>query len=412
REGIVRFVDMDATEEDSLFMAPYDSLKISPLQGFDVTINLNIDKNAIFNIIVDEGNGDFLRLKGIGQLTGGIDPSGKITMVGSYEISEGSYDLSFNFLKRKFLIQKGSKIVWTGEPTTADIDVTAIYIANTAPYDLVRAQNDAVNDTYRQKLPFEVHLTMRGVLLLPVITFDIVLPGDKNYNVEKSILTEVENRLLQMRQEPAEMNKQVFALLLLNRFVAENPFDNTGGGGLDPGSFARQSVSKLLTEQLNQLAGNLIEGVDINFEVASSQDYSTGTRQDRTDFNVGLSKRLLSDRLVVTVGSNFELEGPQQTSGKGQKNNVAGNIAIDYKLSRSGRYMLRAYRKNDYEGAIEGYVIETGLGFIISVDFSRWSQLFNRKKRKAAREERKQAAEDDKQKIDNSVKESGNEISL
>ena len=82
----------------------------------------------------------FLRLKGTGQLTAGIDASGKITLVGSYEIDEGSYNLSFNFLKRNFIIQKGSRIVWTGEPTTAQIDVTAIYIANTAPLDLVQGQ--------------------------------------------------------------------------------------------------------------------------------------------------------------------------------------------------------------------------------------------------------------------------------
>ena len=128
REGIVRFVDYSAIPEDSLFMAPYDSLKTSPLLGYDISVNLTINKNATFNLIVDQGNGDFLRLKGDGQLTAGIDPSGKITLVGSYEINEGSYDLSFNFIKRKFIIQKGSRIVWTGEPTTAQVNVTAIYI--------------------------------------------------------------------------------------------------------------------------------------------------------------------------------------------------------------------------------------------------------------------------------------------
>ncbi|MEO6868222.1 MAG: translocation/assembly module TamB domain-containing protein, partial [Ginsengibacter sp.] len=42
REGIVRFVDYSATAEDSLLMAPYDSLKVSPLVGFDVSVNINI----------------------------------------------------------------------------------------------------------------------------------------------------------------------------------------------------------------------------------------------------------------------------------------------------------------------------------------------------------------------------------
>ncbi|MEP6583797.1 MAG: translocation/assembly module TamB domain-containing protein, partial [Ginsengibacter sp.] len=93
REGIVRFVDYSATPEDSLFMAPYDSLKISPLQGYDVSVNIRINRNATFNLIVDQGNGDFLRIKGDGEMTGGIDASGKITLTGSYEINEGSYDL-------------------------------------------------------------------------------------------------------------------------------------------------------------------------------------------------------------------------------------------------------------------------------------------------------------------------------
>src|SRR5664279_4642815 len=118
REGIVRFVDYSATAEDSLLMVPYDSLNISPLLGYDVSVNITITKEAIFNMIVDAANGDFLKLKGTGQLTAGIDASGKITLVGSYEIDEGSYNLSFNFLKRNFIIQKGSRIVWTGEPTT------------------------------------------------------------------------------------------------------------------------------------------------------------------------------------------------------------------------------------------------------------------------------------------------------
>ena len=399
REGIVRFVDYSAIAEDSLFMAAYDSLNTSPLIGYDVSLNININREAVFNLIVDAGNGDFLRVKGNGQLNAGIDASGKITLVGSYEIDEGSYDLSFNFIKRKFLIQKGSRIVWTGEPTSAQLDVTAIYVANTAPLDLVQGQLIGDPDIYKQKLPFEVHLRMQGELLKPQISFNVLLPEEKNYNVSNDIISAVQTKLIQMRQEPGEMNKQVFALLLLNRFVSENPFDNSSGGSLDANTFARQSVSKLLTEQLNSLAEGLIEGVDINFDLATTEDYTTGAKQNRTDFNVGVSKRLLNDRLTVTVGSNFELEGPRQVNQ--QQNNVAGNISINYKLSKDGRYALRAYRKNDYTGALEGYVVETGVGFIISVDFNKFKEILTskeerRKNRKIKKEnnviEKKEAA--------------------
>jgi hypothetical protein len=176
--------------------------------------------------------------------------------------------------------------------------------------------------------------------------------------------------------------------LVLNRFVGSNPFESSGEG-FSAGSFARQSVSKLLTEQLNDLASGLIEGVDINFDVASSDDYTTGSRRNRTDLNVGLSKRLLNDRLTVTVGSNFQLEGPQQTSQR--SNNIAGNVAVNYMLSKDGRYMLRFYRKNDYEGVLDGYVIETGLGFIISVDYNRFREVLMGKKKRAERAAQREA---------------------
>ena len=235
REGIVRFVDYSATAEDSLLMVPYDSLNVSPLIGYDVSVNIQVSKDASFNLIVDAANGDFLRLKGTGQLTAGIDASGKVTLVGSYEIDEGSYNLSYNFLKRKFLIQKGSRIVWTGEPTTAQIDVTAIYIANTAPIDLVQGEVTGDQTIYKQKVPFEVHLTMTGELLQPNIAFDIQLPEDKNYNVAGDVVTTSRAKLAQLRQEPGEMNKQVFALLLLNRFVGQDPF-TSGGGSVTRGN--------------------------------------------------------------------------------------------------------------------------------------------------------------------------------
>jgi translocation and assembly module TamB len=381
RKGIVRFVDLKATPMDSLFMLPYDSLNTSSLIGYNIAVNIEIDKEAEFNLIVDAGNGDFLKVKGEASLTAGIDPSGKVTLVGAYEINEGAYELSFNFIKRRFDIQKGSRIVWSGEPTTGDIDVSAVYIAIASPLDLVQNQlsqsPNIIKNTYRQKLPFEVHLYLKGQLLQPEITFDVILPEDKNYIVSKEIITTVQARLIQLREEPSELNKQVFALLLLNRFVNENPFDNSNGG-MDPGAFAKQSVSRLLTEQLNQLAGGLIEGVDINFDLTSASDYTTGEKRDRTDFNVGITKRLLGDRLTVSVGSNFELEGPRPANQKSNNNNLAGNIALDYKISRDGRYILRAYRKNEYEGIIEGYVVETGIGFIINVDYNHFREIFLR----------------------------------
>ncbi|MBO9199289.1 MULTISPECIES: translocation/assembly module TamB domain-containing protein [Niastella] len=401
REGIVQFVDMDAPENDTLFMkmrAGLDSLNKSGLTGLDISANVEIKKEAEFTMIVDEGNGDFVRMQGEGLLTGGIDPSGKTTLTGSYEIKSGSYELNYNMLRRKFNIQEGSKIVWNGEPTSADLDVTAIYTVKAAPMDLVKNQvegeDEGVRNTYLTRLPFEVLLKLKGELMQPQVSFDIQLPESSN-EMARGTTTTINNRLIQLREEPSELNKQVFALILLNRFVGDNPFESSAGG-VTAESLARQSASKLLTEQLNRLAGSLVHGVDINFDVTSYDDYSSGSAQTRTEMNVGVSKNLLSDRLRVTVGSNFDLEGSAQTSS-GSSNAIAGNVAVDYSLSKDRRYMLRGYRKNEYEGAIDGYVIETGAGFIITLDYNKFRNLFLGKKGREERRQRMQRAREQEQ---------------
>jgi hypothetical protein len=58
----------------------------------------------------------------------------------------------------------------------------------------------------------------------------------------------------------------VFALLLLNRFIGENPFASESGG-TTVSSLARESASKILSQQLNNLAGDLISGVELNFDL-------------------------------------------------------------------------------------------------------------------------------------------------
>lgn len=374
REGVVRFVDYDSIAAGRTVINPLDTIISTELKGIDLNANIQTDTGAMFTMIIDERSGDALKIQGRADLAAAMDKSGKISLTGDYEVTRGSYQLSFNFLKRRFDIQRGSTLTWTGDPTSANVNITAVYIARTAPIDLVQNQlagqsQSAVNQ-YKQKLPFNVLLKMNGELMKPLITFDVLLPEDRI-----SQWPVVTAKLEQVRRDEAELNKQVFALLLLGRFVAENPFQSAGEG-TSTGTMVRQSAAGILTDQLNKLAGSLVSGVDLNFGVASEDDYSTGARSTRTDLTVGVSKSLLNDRLKVSVGSNFELEGPKNTNKS--SNNIAGDLAIDYQLSKDGTYRLRAYQRNRYEGVIEGQVVETGVSFIFTLDYDSFKELFRR----------------------------------
>jgi hypothetical protein len=398
RKGVVEFFDASAPKTDSILIArQLDSLKQSELTGLDVNATVNIDKNAAFTIVVDERNGDVVHLKGEAHLSGGIDPSGKTSLTGTFVVNNGSYNLSYATVSRKFNFKQGSTITWTGDPTSANINLTAIYIANVPPIDLVANQLSDENSTqYKQKLPFNVNLNLRNELMKPDISFDITLP-DSNYNVSSEVTTTVGTRLAQVRQDPNELNKQVLGVLVLGHFIGDNPLQSQGGSAGVEGAI-RNSVSSLLTDQLNSLAGDLIQGVDLNFGVTSGEDYSSGTATNRTDLNVGLSKRFLNDRLTVSVGNNFNLEGAQA----GQKtSNIAGNVSVNYKLSKDGRYTLRAYRKDEFI-VIQGQVVETGVGFSLTVDYNRFREIFRKRSaeekamRKRYKEEQKEKDEQEK----------------
>ncbi|MCS3530507.1 translocation/assembly module TamB domain-containing protein [Chryseobacterium sp. JUb7] len=385
RDGIVEFIDQDQVVLNKTVKA--DSLKAqSRIKGMDVSVNIEVSKEAKMSIIIDKANGDFVKLQGEAELTGGVDPSGKTTLVGVYEVEKGSYEMSVSILKRKFDIQKGSTITWTGEPTAAIMDITAIYKTDAAPIDLVEQQvTDASTiNQFKQRIPFNTLLKMKGDLLKPQITFDITT-DEKNNAVSSTVTDLVDQKLTQLRTQESEMNKQVFALLLLNRFIGENPFES--GAGMSGEMMARQSVSKLLSQQLNNLASGLIKGVDLNFGLDSSEDYSTGQKNTRTDLNVDISKKLLNDRLKVTVGSNFGLEGEARQNEN--MTNIAGDVTVDYSLSKDSRYMLRAYRKNEYQVALQGQIVETGLGFIITLDYDKFREIFQKSKNKRPKKENK-----------------------
>lgn len=373
QEGIVEFIDVRAIESKMVATSKKDSTNTTQIKGMNLVADINIDPEAELNVVVDPANGDVLKIKGTADLVATIDPSGKISMTGRYEINEGSYAISIVPLgKKPFKLVKGSTIVWTGEPTEANVNLSALYEVNAAPIDLLNTPDDPTTKT---KLPFQVYLNMKGELLKPIISFKIDLPENERGT---AVGSQAYTKLQYVNRDENELNKQVFALLALERFITNNPFQSLAGGGGGINSMARSSVSKLLTEQLNNLAADLIQGVDVDFGVNSSEDYSSGSLQQKTDLEVGLSKKLLNDRLTVTVGSSFALEGPQ--AGNSNAANIAGNVNLDYALSKDGKYRLRAYRRNQTESVVEGQIIETGVGFTLVVDYNRFREIFLKKR--------------------------------
>jgi translocation and assembly module TamB len=367
--GIVEFIDRDAKNDPFLASVnPKDTIK-STFRGIDLSANIEFSEKETFNIIIDPATGDKLTVKGNSTLTLDIDPTGDMILTGRYEIVEGTYDLSFyRLVKRNFSIEKGSTIVWAGNPLDATMDIRASHEVDASPMELMAAQttDEYTLNQYKQRLPFFVHLLIKGELLAPEISFQLDLAESKRNIFGGALYGKIQD----INTRESELNKQVFALLLLKRFISDNPFENRAGS--DVASTARRSVSKLLTEQLNRLSQN-VKGIELTFDVQSSEDYSSGEAEAQTQVQLGLQKSLLDDRLIVKVSGNFEVEG--EASDQNSVSDYIGDLALEYKLTEDGRFRITGFRNTNFD-MISGELIETGVGLIYIKDYNTLRELF------------------------------------
>lgn len=369
-----------------------DSLKLNPilnrnikkakqkssLTGFEISSIIEIDKQATLRLLMDPSSTDSLVVRGEAGLSFSIDRSGKMSLTGAYYLNEGSYLVSLeSVIKRKFNIDPGSTIIWNGDPMEAQISINAIYSVRASPIDLVADQMAGLSETdlngYKQRYPFLVVLKLRGEIAHPEISFEIQLPPE-----EKGILGgSVNAKLNMLNEDPSALNKQVFALLILGRFTQENPLQTETNA---VSAVARTTVGKFLSAQLNQLSSKVVPGVELNFDVQSYDEYQTGQEEGRTEVEIGVKKQLFNERLAVQVGGSVDVEG--ERAKQNSASDITSDVTLEYKLTKDGRYRLKAFRHNQYGGALEGDLVETGAGILYIRDFNKWKEFFRKPKNK------------------------------
>ena len=384
---IVRFVDRDTFDVNPPVVGfePEKKPGAAFAQFLNYNLNISLTKDAALTILLDPTTGDEIKVQGDANLNAGVDPGGHLILAGTYVLDKGYYDLHYQFLERKFNLVKGSTITFAGEPLQAEANIVAQYIANTNSNNLLTNEVTDVtpnlSNSFNQQLPFRVVLYLTGRLSKPNINFDIQLP-ESNSLLNNDLRTTLENKLQQIRTDPAAINKQVFSLLLFNRFVSEQSSDFFKGNGSDFNDLARQSVSQFLSSALNEIASDLFKGIDVDLNLNSYNDFSNGGNTERTDLNVAISKSFANDRLVISVGQNFGISGNDATSKAGSSSSgFKPDISVAYKLTADGRYLVRAYTKNQFEVVLDGYVVETGLAFVVTMDYNKFKELFRKKKK-------------------------------
>ena len=373
RDGVVIFVNKE--NPDALLTRNNGEASNSFFAGMDINTTLEIANEATFTIVLDEKTQDKLQASGEAVLNLNIDPNQDIRLSGRLELNSGFYRTSlYNLVSREFKLQKGSSIVWSGDPYDAKMDVTAIYEIVTSAASLMSSisygQDSNVSRSYQQSAPFLVYLNIDGQLMKPELSFELDMPENARGNFGGAVY----GRIQQLNQQESELNKQVFSLLALNRFYPTTGSDGSSGGAI---SIARNNVNKVLSSELTTISNKLLgkTGFKLGFDIDSFDDYQSGTAQSRTQLNINASKKLFDDRLIVTAGSAVDVEGSASSSDTATP--LIGNVTLEYLLTEEGIYRLKGFRRQEYQNVIDGQLIVTGLAFIFDREFNKFSQLFN-----------------------------------
>lgn len=327
--------------------------------GLSMNFDISVTPESEIQIIFDSQIGDIMRGRGFGDLKVEIDKQGSFTMFGDYTIQEGEYLFTLqNLINKRFRIEQGGTIRWSGDPYDADLDVKALYRLRTSLFDLAANQSDT-SDIYRRRVPVETVLHLTDKLMNPTINFDIQLPGTDESTremIERIITTD------------QEMNRQVFSLLILNRFVPpEDGFNSALSYGM--GSTSTELLSNQLSNWLSQISNDFDIGVN----------YRPGDEISSQEVELALSTQLFDDRVIIDGNLGVAGNHPAQTQ---RTSNIIGDVNVEVKITPEGKFRVKAFnRSNTFDILNTNAPYTQGVGIFYRKEFDSLSELFRREKR-------------------------------
>jgi hypothetical protein len=319
-------------------------------------IAVEVTNDLELQLIFDPTVGDILKSVGRGNLRFSLDKDNQVNLFGEYAIEQGDYLFTMgNLINKRFLLHPGGHITWNGTPANATIDVTALYPLRTSLGDLVQ---DAVSgwsaSDYSAKVPVECTLHLTDNLLNPTVTFGIEFP---------SLDTRVRSTLQGILAGPDEINKQVFALLLMNRFY---PMDAQDALLRDAGyQTGVATASEMLSRQFSRWLSRLSSNLDIGVA------YRPGDQESNNEFEIALSTRIWDNRISISANGNV-VEGAK-ASGQSP---ITGDFDVDVKLNAPGTLKLKAYSHTDTKITYNATETIQGVGLSYQENFDTLRELF------------------------------------
>ena len=342
-------------------------------RGFEMIFDLDVNRNAEVEIVVDQSSGSTLSGRGSGNIFIETNIDGKFNIWGDFIAYEGVYNFkNLGLIDKKFAVEQGGTIVWEGDPLEAQLNIGATY-------QVPGGANPALlvdNPNFNRKIPTNVGIQLRGNLIKPDDPiFDISFP-----NTTGIVVSEINYRLAD--QERRQL--QAISLLSQGIFISDV-------------SVSFQGITNNLYEKASDVFSTLLGSNEgkLNVGLNYLQGEENPAFDLRTEDRIGLTlSTQISDRILINGKIGVPIDGVEQSV-------IVGDVQIDFILNESGSLKAKVFnRENDFRYLGDEFGYTQGMGMSYQVDFNTFQELLTKFTSKASQSKEYDVIQNDFQAIE------------
>lgn len=346
----LEFVSTAETKKDDFFT----KAEKEKSGEFDLSLTIAATPEAKVQLIYNSQIGDIIKAQGEGILLFGMDSEGNMSLSGNYNPTKGDYLFTLqNVLNKRFSIEQGGSIIWSGNPYNATIDLNAVYKLKASLYDILANQE---NNSQSQRIPVECIINLQDELINPTIGFGINFPSADESTKDK---------LSQFFNTEEEMNKQILSLIVMGKFYTpeymRGSYEAQNANAI--GSTASEMFSNQLSNWLSQISSNW----DVGF------NYRPGNQVTDDEIEVALSTQIFNDR--VTLNGNIGNNVNQYGTNNSNSSQIVGDFEMSVKLVPSGKISFKAYNRSNNNRIYETAPYTQGIGLSFKEEYNSLDEL-------------------------------------
>lgn len=347
--------------------------KVEETGGLNIVLNLDITKDALGEVVIDQTSGSSLLGRVDGKMLIAIDRLFNIKMYGDLVVDEGLYNFKYGgIINKPFVVQKGGTVSWNGDPYKADLNIEAIHRVKANPKVLLESLS--VN----RKIDVDLVTSVTGELFESNQEFMVQIP-----NASSTVSSELDFKL---NIDKDSRMRQFFSLLVSKTFFDENTLNNTG-------AVISSTTSELISNAVTDIFNNDGDKFQINFGYTAGESSDVEDLSIDNQIDIGVATEI-NERILI----NGKLGVPVGTSTQSA---VVGEVKVEFLLNKKGTLRSSVFnRQNEiqYSEEEEGYT--QGLGLNYQIDFNNLTEMLEilkfkkRKKDKFKKEEEEELVDD------------------